>query len=43
VRSGIYRILIGKSEGKRSLGRSIRRWVDNIEIDVREIVWGGMD
>jgi hypothetical protein len=38
-----YRMLLGKSEGKRSLGRSRRRWVDNIKKDHREIGWGGMD
>jgi hypothetical protein len=37
-----YRIL-GKPEGKRPLGRSRRRWVDNIKIDLREIGWDGMD
>jgi hypothetical protein len=31
-----YRILLGKSEGKRPLGRQRRRWVDNIKIDLRE-------
>jgi hypothetical protein len=30
---------VGKSEGKRSLGRSRRRWVDNIKIYLRKIVW----
>jgi hypothetical protein len=37
-----YRILVGKPEGKRPLGRPRRRWVDNIKIDLREIgfeVW----
>jgi hypothetical protein len=38
-----YRILVGKSEGRRPLGRPRRRWVDNIKIDVREIGWDGMD
>jgi hypothetical protein len=38
-----YRILVGKSEGKRPLGRTSRGWVDNIEMDVRERGWGGMD
>jgi hypothetical protein len=38
-----YRILMGKSEGKRPLGRARRRWVDNIKIDLREIGWDGMD
>jgi hypothetical protein len=32
-----YRILVGKSEGKRSLEKPRRRWVDNIKIDLREI------
>jgi hypothetical protein len=38
-----YRILVGKPEGKRPLGRPICRWVDNIKMDLREIGWGGMD
>jgi hypothetical protein len=32
-----YRILVGKPEGRRPLGRPICRWVDNIKIDLREI------
>jgi hypothetical protein len=36
-------ILVGKPEGKRPLGRPRRRWVDNIKMDLREIVWDGMD
>jgi hypothetical protein len=32
-----YRILVGKLEGKRPLGRPRRRWVDNIKMDLREI------
>jgi hypothetical protein len=32
-----YKILIGKSEGKRPLGRPRRRWEDNIKIDLREM------
>jgi hypothetical protein len=43
ARIGENRILVGKPEGKRPLGRPRRRWVDNIKIDVREIVWDGMD
>jgi hypothetical protein len=35
-----YRILVGKPDGKRPLGRPRRRWVDNIKMDLREI---GMD
>jgi hypothetical protein len=38
-----YRILVGKSEGKRPLGRPRGRWVDSIRIDLREIGWGGID
>jgi hypothetical protein len=38
-----YRILIGKPEGKRPLGRFERGWEDNIKMDLREIGWGGMD
>jgi hypothetical protein len=38
-----YRILTGKPEGKRPLGRSRRRWVDNIKMELREMGWGGMD
>jgi hypothetical protein len=38
-----HRILVGKLEGKRSLGRSRRTWVDSIKIDVREIGWDGLD
>jgi hypothetical protein len=33
----IYRVLVGRSEGKRPLGRLRRRWKDNIKIDLREI------
>jgi hypothetical protein len=36
-----YRILVGKREGKRPLGRPRRRWVDNIKMDLREIGWDG--
>jgi hypothetical protein len=38
-----YRILVGKPEGKRPLGRPRHRWVDNIKIDLREIGWDDMD
>jgi hypothetical protein len=37
-----YRILVGKPEGKRQLGRPRLRWVDNIKMDLREIGWGGV-
>jgi hypothetical protein len=36
-----YRVLMGKQEGKRPLGRPRRRWVDNIKIYLKEIGWGG--
>jgi hypothetical protein len=38
-----YKILVGKPEGKRPLGRPRHRWVDDIKADLREIGWGGMD
>jgi hypothetical protein len=38
-----YRILVGKPEGKKSLRRPIRRWVDNIKMDLREVGWDGRD
>jgi hypothetical protein len=38
-----YRILVGKPEGKRPLGRPRRRWVDNIKMYFREVGWDGMD
>jgi hypothetical protein len=37
------RILVGKPEGKRPLGRLRQRWEDNINMDLREIAWGSMD
>jgi hypothetical protein len=39
----LCRILVGKPEGKRSLGSPKRRWVDNIKMDLRETELGGMD
>jgi hypothetical protein len=38
-----YRILVGKPEGKRPLGRPRRKWVDIIKMDLREIGWDGVD
>jgi hypothetical protein len=35
-----YRLLVGKPEGKRPVGRPRRRWADNIKIDLLEIGWG---
>jgi hypothetical protein len=37
VERGVYRVLVGKPEGKRPLGRPRRRWEDNINLDLREI------
>jgi hypothetical protein len=37
-----YRIVVGKPEGKRPLGRPRCRWVDNIKMDLKEIGWYGM-
>jgi hypothetical protein len=38
-----YRILMGKPEGRRPLGRPRRRWVDNIKMDLGEIGWDDID
>ena len=38
-----YRVLVGKPEGKRPLGRPRRRWVDNIRMDLQEVGCGYMD
>ena len=40
---GVYRVLVGKPEGSRPLGRPRHRWVDNIRIDLREVGCGCMD
>jgi hypothetical protein len=41
-KSNACRILVGRPEGKRPLGRSRHRWVDNIKMDLREIGWDGV-
>jgi hypothetical protein len=38
-----YRLLVGKSEGRRPLGRPRGRWVDNIRMDLVEVEWGDVD
>jgi hypothetical protein len=38
-----YRLLLGKPEGKRPLGRPRRRWVDNIRMDLGEVGWCDVD
>ena len=40
---GVYRVLVGKPEGKRSMGRPRRRWVDNIRMNLQEVGCGYMD
>jgi len=39
----VYRVLVGKSEEKRPVGRPRRRWVDNIRMDLQEVGCGYMD
>jgi hypothetical protein len=39
----VYRVLVGKPEGKRSLGRPRRRWEDSIRMDIQEVEFGDMD
>jgi hypothetical protein len=42
-RRGIFRVLVGKPEGKRPLGRPRHRWEDNIKMDLQAVGCGGMD
>jgi len=42
-RTDVYRVLVGKPEEKRPLGRRRRRWKDNIKMDLQEVGCGGMD
>jgi len=42
-RRGVFRILVGKPEGKRSLGRPRRGWEDNIQTDLQEVGCAVMD
>ena len=42
-RGCLYRVLVGKPEGKRPLGRPRRRWDDNIKRDLQEVGCGGMN
>jgi hypothetical protein len=43
VKRNVYRVLVGKPEEKRPLGRPRRRLEDNIEMDFKEIGWDGTD
>jgi hypothetical protein len=40
---GVHRVLVGKIEGKRPLGRPRRRWEDNIKMDLEEVGRGSVD
>jgi hypothetical protein len=42
-KSNVYKLLVGKSEGRRPLGRPRHRWLDNIEMDLVEIGCGSVD
>ena len=43
-RMGADRVLVGKPDGKRPLGRPRRRWEDNIKMNLQQVVWGhGLD
>ena len=42
-RKGIYRVLVGKTEGNRLLERLRHRWEDNIKMDIEEVGCGGID
>jgi hypothetical protein len=42
-RKGVYRVLMGKPERKRPLGRHRRRWEDNIKINIQEVECGGVN
>jgi hypothetical protein len=39
----VYRLLVGKPEGRRPLGRPTRRWLNNIRMDLLEVGWGDVD
>jgi hypothetical protein len=42
-RKCVYRVLVGKPEGKRPFGRPRHKWEDNIKMDIQEVGCGGMD
>ena len=42
-RRGAYRVLVGRPDRKRPIGRPRRRWDDNIKTDLQEVEWGGME
>ena len=42
-RRGLYRVWVGKRDGKKTLGRLRRRWEDNIKMNLAEVGWVGID
>jgi len=40
---GVYRVLVGQPERKRSLGRPMHRWENNIKMYLQKVGWGGRD
>ena len=42
-RSGAYRVLVGRPDGRRPLGRPRRRWDGDIKMDLQAVEWGDMD
>ena len=42
-RTGVYKVLVGILERKRALGRPMRRWEDNVKMDLQEVRYWGMD
>ena len=42
-RGSVYRVMVGKPEGNRHLGRPRRRWEDNIKMDLQDVGCGGVD
>jgi hypothetical protein len=42
-RRAVYKVLVEILEGKRALGRPMRRWEDNLKMDLQEVEYGGMD
>jgi hypothetical protein len=41
--SKVYRVMVGKPEGKRPLGRPRRRWEDGVRVDLRQTGWGSVE
>jgi len=43
VRRGAYRVVVGKPDGKSTVGGPRHRWEDNSELDLQEVGWGGIN